>query len=109
MLQKTMREVKLIPFTEATTEDIKKIANAYYNNEITLNEITTAWKVGDIGYHMNNPMKIVGINEEILDTPRNGHNRALLTMRPANIRVPMKSLPRMSNSYLKMKAMRNSK
>lgn len=80
----------------ATWEQLNAMAEAYYNDEITLDEIKTYWTVGDMRTISVSAMSATGVGESqsaqdvelvILDfehddltTPINGHTKALVTL-----------------------------
>lgn len=88
--------VKLVPFSSATYEEIEAMANAYYNDRITLEQIKSVWSVGDMHSVNLSAMEATGVGEShraqtvqhaILDfehdeltTPINGHTKALISL-----------------------------
>lgn len=91
----------LKPTSECTEEDVAKIANAYYNGALSLEDIQSMWHVGDkFTFHVN-AMDATGVSEShheddyefvILDfdhddltTPINGKTKALLSVQTDRI------------------------
>ena len=90
--------VLLVPWATGTDEQIVAMVNAYYNDEITLDDIKSVWSVGDKRSVSLSAMRAmeIGVGEshraqtvqfaiadfehDTLTTPINGHTKATITL-----------------------------
>lgn len=93
--------VTLKAFSECTDEDIVGITTAYYNGDLSLDEIKAVWRVGDKRKFHLNAMSATGVGEshhaddydfvilgfdhDTLTTPINGKTKALLSVQTDRI------------------------
>lgn len=87
---------KLVPWSTGTDEEITAMINGYYNEEITIDDIKSVWKLGDKRkIHLNAmpasgiieahraqdiDFEIIGFEHDTLTTPINGHTKALISL-----------------------------
>lgn len=93
--------VQLVPWSTGTDEQIVAMVNAYYNDEITLDDVKSVWSVGDerdvLISAINNTttisethraqtvqFAIADFNHDILTTQINNHTNALVTLTQVN-------------------------
>lgn len=95
-----LQSVALVPWAYATDSEVAAMVNAYYNDELTLNDIKSVWNVGDMrtitlgsiaannvgeSHRMQNvDVVILDFEHDNLTTAINGHTKALITVQLKN-------------------------